>query len=121
MNWGYLTIIIWLTKKISKGSTQTVFYRDHKKFQGNKFAKDLTHELRNIKNSSYSQLEKAFVTALEKHVPLQKKQLRLNHSRFTTKALRKAIMTPSSLKNINNKNRSYDNWGKYKKTKKFLH
>ena len=96
---GYLIIIIQL-KKISKGSTKTVFYRDHKKFQENKFAKDLTHELQNIKNSSCSQLEKAFVTVLEKHVPLKKKQLRLNHSRFMTKALQKAIMTRSSLKNI---------------------
>ena len=42
-----------------------------------------------------------------------------------TKALRKAIMTRSRLKNIYNKKRSYDNWDKYKKTttkktKKFL-
>ena len=34
------------------------------------------------------------------------------------KALRKAIMTRSRLKNIYNKKRSYDNWDKYKKQKK---
>ena len=62
-----------LNKKISKGSTKTLFYRDYKKFEENKFARDLTHELQNIKNLSYSQFEKAFVTVLDNHVPLKKK------------------------------------------------
>ena len=95
-------------KKISKGSTKTLFYRDCKKFKENKFAKDLTHELQNTKNPSYSKFEKAFVTVLDNCVALKKKQLRFNHNPFMTKALRKAIMTPSRLKNIN-KERSYDN------------
>ena len=107
-------------KKISKGSTKALFYRDYKKFEENKFVRDLTHELQNIKNRSYSQFEKAFVTVLDNHVPLKKKQLRFNHSPFMTKALRKAIMTRSRLKNIYNKKRSYENWDKYKKTKKIL-
>ena len=34
-----------LNKTISEGSTKTLFYRDYKKFEENKFAKDLTHEL----------------------------------------------------------------------------
>ena len=95
-----------LNKKISKGSTKTLFYRDYKKFEENKFARDLTHELQNIKNLSYSQFEKAFVTVLDNHVPLKKKQLRFNHSPFMVKALRKATMTRSRLKNIHNKKRS---------------
>ena len=33
-----------LNKKISKGSTKTLFYRDYKKFEENKFARDLTDE-----------------------------------------------------------------------------
>ena len=57
----------------------------------------------------YSQFEKAFVTVLDNHVPLKKKQLRFNHSPFMTKALRKAIMTRSRFKNIYNKKRSYEN------------
>ena len=93
-------VSIMLNKKISKGSTKTLFYRDYKKFEENKFARDLTHELQNIKNPSYSQFEKAFITVLDNHLPLKKKQLRFNHSPFMTKALRKAIMTRSRLKNI---------------------
>ena len=45
-----------LHKKISKGSTKTLFYRDYKKLEENKFVKDLTHELQNTKNPSYSPL-----------------------------------------------------------------
>ena len=108
-----------LNKKISKGSTKTLFYRDYKKFEENKFARDLAHDLQNIKNPSYSHFEKAFVTVLDNHVPFKKKQLRFNHSPFMTKALRIAIMTCSRLRNIYNKKRSHGNWDKYKKQKNF--
>ena len=63
-----------LYKKISKGSTKTLFYRDYKKFEENKFARDLIYELQNIKNSSYSQFEKAFVTILDYYAPLKIKK-----------------------------------------------
>ena len=99
-----------LNRKNSKGSTKTLFCRDYNKFEENKFAKDLTHELQNIKNPAYSQFKKAFVTVLVNHVSLKKKQLRFNDRPFMKKALRKAIMTHSRLKNIYNKKRSYDNW-----------
>ena len=59
-----------LNKKISKGSTKTLFYRDYKKFEEKKFARDVTHELQNIQNPSYGQFEIAFVTVLDNHVPL---------------------------------------------------
>ena len=78
-----------LNEKISEGSTKTLFYRDYKKFEKNKFARDLTYELQIIKNLSNSQSEKAFVTVLDNHVRLKKKRLRLNHSPFMAKALRK--------------------------------
>ena len=107
MKQGHQTIIIkfqhCLTKKLWKGGRKTLFYKDYKKFEKNKFAKDITHELQNIKNLSYSQFKKAFVIVLDKHVSLKKKQLRFNHSLFMMKALRKAIMTRSRLKNISNK------------------
>ena len=79
----------------------------------------ITHELENIKNPSYSQFKKVFVTVLDNHAPLKKKQLRFNHSPFMTKAFRKAIMTLSRLKNKYNKKRSHDNWDKYKKQRNF--
>ena len=107
-----------VNKKNFERQYLNLFYRDYKKFEENKFAEDLIHELQEIKNPSYTQFEKAFVKVLDNHVPL-KKQLRFNHSSFMMKALRKAIMTHSRLTNIYNKNRSYDNWVKYKKQTNF--
>ena len=42
------------------------------------------------------------------------KILRYNNNPFMTKALRKAIMTRSRLKNTFNKNNSAKNWNSYK-------
>ena len=42
-----------LDKIISKDSAKTLFYRDYKKFEDKKYARDLTHELQNIKNLFY--------------------------------------------------------------------
>ena len=112
-------VSVMLNKKISKGITKALFYRDYKKFEQNKFAKDLTHQLQNTKNLSYNKFEKVFFAVSDNHVPLKKKQLRFNHSPFMTKALRKFVMTPSRLKNINKK-RSYDNWDKYKTKEIFV-
>ena len=47
-----------LNKKISKGSTKTLFYRDYKKFEENKSARDLTYELQNTKNALIVNLKK---------------------------------------------------------------
>ena len=57
--------------------------------------KDLTFDLQKIKNLSYSQFEKVFVTVLGNHVPVKKKKLRFDHNPLLTKALRKAIRTHS--------------------------
>ena len=69
---GHHYLVSTMLKKISKGSTKKIFYRDCKKFVEIKFAKDVTHELQNIKNPSYSQFEKAFVTVLDNYVPLKR-------------------------------------------------
>ena len=52
---------------------------------------------------------------LDNHVALKTEQLRFNHSPFTAKALQKAVITRSRLKNIHNKKQSYDNSDKSKK------
>ena len=80
-----------LNKKNFERQYQNFFYRDYKNFEENKFAKDLKNELQNIKNPSYTQFEKAFVTVLDKNVLLKKKQLRFNQSPFMRKALRKHV------------------------------
>ena len=61
-----------LNKKNFERQYLNLFYRDYKKFEENKFAEDLINELQEIKNPSYTQFEKAFVTVLDNHVPLKK-------------------------------------------------
>ena len=51
---------------------------------------------------------------LNKHAPLKKKYLRANDSPFMTKPLRKLIMNRSRSKNKYLKNRTVDNWERYR-------
>ena len=57
---------------------------------------------------------------LNKHAPIKKKIMRFNNNPFMSKALRKAIMHRSKLKNIYNNYRTRQ-LGKLRKTKKLLH
>ena len=52
---------------------------------------------------------------LEKHAPLRTKYLRGNSSPFITKQLRKNIMNRSRSKNAYFKNKTVENWEKYRK------
>ena len=52
-------------------------------------------------------------------LPLRKKILRFNISPLVSKALRKAIMHRSKLKNVYNKEKADINWANYKKQRNF--
>ena len=56
---------------------------------------------------------------LYKYAPIKKKILRFNDNPFMTKALRKAIMHRSKLKNIFHKTRAKEDWNNYKKQRNF--
>ena len=51
---------------------------------------------------------------LDRHAPIKKKKLRANNSPFMTKSLRKMIMNRSRCKNAYFKNKTVDNWEKYR-------
>ena len=51
---------------------------------------------------------------------LSKKKKRFNDNSFMTKALRKAIMRRSKLKNIFHKTIAKEDWNSYKKTEELL-
>ena len=57
--------------------------------------------------------------SLNKHAPIKKKIMPFNNNPFMSKALRKAIMHRSKLKNIYNNYRTEDNWANYKKQRNF--
>ena len=67
----------------------------------------------------YSQFQSIFLETLNKIVPVKMKILRFNNNPFMNKALRKAIMTRSRLKNTFNKNSSTKNWNSYKTKRNF--
>ena len=116
---NHYLVLTMLNKKNSKAVPKLYFIEIIRSLIKNKFTKDLTHELQYIKNSSYNQFQKLFVTVFDNHVPLKKKQLRFNNRPFMTKALQKAIMMRSRLKTLYNKKRSYGNWDKYEKQRNF--
>ena len=56
---------------------------------------------------------------LDRHVPIKKKLIRANHAPFMTKALRKAIMRRSELRNKYLKKKTPESLRSYKKQKNF--
>jgi exonuclease III/predicted transport protein len=74
-------------------------YRDYKKFDQTVFHRELMEKLRS-EQVNYANFEDKFLEVLNKHAPIKKKVVRANDKPFMTKALRKAIMQRSALKNV---------------------
>ena len=97
-----------------------MFYRDYKRFDQKKFETELKLKLNSQTNLSYSTFQAVFLEILNKIAPVKVKVLRFSNNAFMTKSLRKAIMLRSKLKNNFNKQRSYENWGIYKKQRNIV-
>ena len=113
-----LTTMI-LRKSITKGNPRNILYRDYKIFDQKKFEDQLRSQLASIKTVVYAQFHEIFLKTLDASAPVKKKILRFNQNPFMSKALRKAIMVRSKLKNKYNKNRTGENWHSYKKQRNF--
>ena len=106
---------------ISKGSfvkkgPKLICYRNYSKFNEENFRKDLIDELFNLPvEPDYSTFNTVVEKVLNVHAPLKTKYVRANDGRFVTKALRKAIMLRTHLRNIYNKERTPGNWNAFKK------
>ena len=108
-----------LRKTISKGNAKKIFYRDYKAFDHSTFETRLQSKLKSETIIDYSQFQSIFLETLDNIAPVKTKILRYNNNPFMNKALRKAIMTRSRLKNKFNKNSSAKNWSSYKKQRNF--
>ena len=75
-------------------------YNDFKAFDENSFDNDLQSKLDLIKNLDSSSFEAIFTNVLNTHASIKTKIIRANNHEFMTKALQKAIMTGSRLKNV---------------------
>ena len=104
---------------ISKGNAKKIFYRDYKAFDHSTFETRLQSKLKSETIVDYSQSQSIFLETLDNIAPVKTKILRYNNNPFMNKALRKAIMTRSGLKNKFNKNSSAKNWNSYKKQRNF--
>ena len=83
------------------------------------FNKDLKLKLDSLEKLDYSLFDNTFIDVLNTNGPIKTKTLRSNNHQFNAKALRKAIMTRSSLKNFYLKSRNEENWVNYKKQRNF--
>ena len=88
-----------LRKTLSKGNAKKIFYRDYKALDHNTFETRLQSKLKSETIIDYSQFQTIFLEALNNIAPVKMKTLRYNNNPFMNKALRKAIMTRSRLKN----------------------
>ena len=100
-----------------KQGPTVINYRNYKNFDELAFRNDLREELGRIEPSdlSYSSFETTFDKVLDKHAPVKKKYVRANEKPFMTRALRKAVMLRSRLRNRYNKNQTVENWNKFRK------
>ena len=76
-------------------------YRCYKKFDTHKFENDLLIPIKDSENLKH--FCDKFQSVFNLHAPIKKKKIRHNNQPFMTKALRKAIMVRSKLRNIFNK------------------
>ena len=85
-------------------------YRDYKTLNIELFQREIGESLENHITYDYPYSQKIFIALLNKDAPIKKNIMRFNNNPFMSKALRKAIMHRSKLKNVYNKYRSEDNW-----------
>ena len=103
---------------ISRFKPKTVFYRNYKNFDEEKFVKDIKAAdfsfSNNDPNENYSVLSDTFSKLVDRYAPCKIKTQRGNHAPFINKVMRKAFYTRSRLRNNFCKNPSEENEGKYK-------
>ena len=100
-----------------KHGPTVINYRNYKNFNEIVFRSDLRDELGKIEpsNLNYTSFETIFNRVLDKHAPIKKKYVRANDKPFMTRALRKAVMLRSRLRNRYNRDQTIENWNKFRK------
>ena len=111
-----MTITVLKTEFVKANPIQ-INYRDYKNYNPFNFSNELRFRLNNddTYDNDYNKFQNILCNVLDKHAPLKKKSLRANNSPFMTKQLRKMIMNRSRCKNVYFKNKTVENWEKYRK------
>ena len=105
-----------------KAGPTVMNYRDYKNFSEQTFKQDLREELECIKSSdlNYDSFQNCFEKVLDKHAPMKKNYARANDGTFMNRALRKAVMLRTRLKNKYNKSRTVQNWEAFRKQRTYV-
>ena len=92
-------------------------YRDYRNYNPKTFGEELSRRLYETDSnpSNYSHFQNILCKVLDIHAPIKKKFIRANDSPFMTKHLRKLIMNRSRCKNSYFKNKTVENWEKYRR------
>ena len=106
-----------LKTSFQKAKPKILHFRDRRNFNVHTFRGDLKAELGDTSN--YSDFEEKFLKVLDKHAPVKKKVVRANDKPYMTKALRRAIMRRSSLRNKFLKYKTPDLDRAYKKQRNY--
>ena len=97
-----------------------VTYRSFKKFSVEAFKSDIRSNLRVYQNGNFTSFNSILTETLDKHAPFKKRLMRGNNKPHITKALRKAIMKRSRLKNIYNRTKNISDYDNYKNQRNFV-
>ena len=104
-----LTFIV-LKQHFPRRKPKVVIHRQYKNFRNDYFRIKLENALLkyDLNNIDYDNFSKTFLlkTVLDKHAPIKKKYLKVNHANFMTKQLRKNIMKRPKLRKDFLKDRS---------------
>ena len=113
LSYFHKMVVTVLKTTFSKQGPTVINYRNYKKYDENVFKNDLREELQKIELSdlNYSSFENSF----DQHAPIKKKYVRANDKPFMTRALRKATMLRSRLRNKYNEDRTVENWNNFRK------
>ena len=106
-----------LKTSIPKGNPRQITYRDYKKFDSLKFNNELKNVLTIENIGNCTKFDEKFLEVLDKHAPLKRKLLRVNHASYVSKALRIAMMRRSYLEKVYFRNRTEYSLRAFKKQK----
>ena len=103
--------------KQQRKNLELLSIKQYKHFRNDYFRTVLENALLkyDINNIDYENFIKTFLTVLDKHNPIKKKYLLVNHANLVTKQLRKAIMKRSKLRNDFLKHRNGASQSAYRK------
>ena len=112
-------ILISLQGSYLKRGPRISKYRDYSKFNTIDFRQDINNTINKlVSEMNFNSMNTAFIEVFDQHAPSQKKYIRAEDDNFITKDRRKAIMHQSKLKNNYSRNKTDDNWRKYKQQDK---